>query len=56
MVTMGQLPEESVGVTNLAGPRVTVQLESLCAGARFELTGIQVVGTMTPSGRSKEII
>jgi len=54
MKSLGALPERTSASLNIAQPRVTAQVEIVCAGARFELTGVQAGIILTSSKRSKE--
>lgn len=53
LAAMSDLPEDTMSNVNIAGPRVTVQCEALCAGARFEITGLRLTGRLTPSSKTK---
>lgn len=53
MKSLGEMPERTTVSLNRAHPRITAQVEIVCAGARFELTGLQMGVILTDSRRSK---
>jgi len=55
MVAMSSLPERTSKDLLIGGPRVTVQVEAVSAGARFELTGAEASITLRVSKRSAGI-
>ena len=55
MKDMGRLPENTCASLQIAGPRITLQVEAVCSGARFEVTGLKATQSVTNSVRSADI-